>query len=268
RERTLSSRAPALIYEEANLIKRTIRDIYTRDIEEVLVEGEEAYRIAKDFMRALMPSHARRVQLYKDKTAHLFSQQQVESQIEALHSPTVRLKSGGSIVINTTEALVAIDVNSGRSTKERNIEETALRTNAEAAEEIARQLRLRDLAGLIVIDFIDMEDQRHQAQVERRLKEAMRTDRARIQIGRISAFGLLELSRQRLRPSLLETSTEVCPHCEGTGRIRSTESTALHVLRAIEEEGIRRRAAEIRVTVPTHVALYLLNQKRGGLAEI
>ncbi len=267
REVTLKSTAPALIYEEGNLIKRSIRDLYGKEIEELQIEGEDAYRHAKEFMRQLMPSHAKKVQLYRDPIP-LFHRYQVESQLDAMHSPVVQLKSGAYIVINPTEALVAIDVNSGRATKERNIEETALRTNVEAAEEIARQLRLRDLAGLIVIDFIDMEDQRHQAQVERRLKEAMRSDRARIQIGRISAFGLLELSRQRLRPSLLETSTEVCPHCEGTGRIRSTESTALHVLRAIEEEGIRRRAAEIRVTVPTHVALYLLNQKRAGLAEI
>ncbi|MGD9982424.1 MAG: Rne/Rng family ribonuclease [Hyphomonadaceae bacterium] len=267
REVTLKSTAPALIYEEGNLIKRSIRDLYGKEIEELQIEGEDAYRHAKEFMRQLMPSHAKKVQLYRDPIP-LFHRYQVEAQLDAMHSPVVQLKSGAYIVINPTEALVAIDVNSGRATKERNIEETALRTNVEAAEEIARQLRLRDLAGLIVIDFIDMEDQRHQAQVERRLKEAMRSDRARIQIGRISAFGLLELSRQRLRPSLLETSTEVCPHCEGTGRIRSTESTALHVLRAIEEEGIRRRAAEIRVTVPTHVALYLLNQKRAGLAEI
>lgn len=268
RERTLSSRAPALIYEEANLIKRTIRDIYTRDIEEVLVEGEEAYRIAKDFMRALMPSHARRVQLYKDKTAHLFSQQQVESQIEALHSPTVRLKSGGSIVINTTEALVAIDVNSGRSTRERNIEETALKTNLEAAVEIARQLRLRDLAGLIVIDFIDMEDRRNNSAVERKLKEALKADRARLQLGRISPFGLFEMSRQRLRPSLFETSMQTCPVCHGHGHVRSVESTALHVLRAIEEEAARGRSAEVAVYVPIDVALYMLNQKRDALYVI
>ena len=267
REVTLKSTAPALIYEEGNLIKRSIRDLYNKDIEDIAIEGEEGYRAAKDFMRQLMPSHAKKVQLYNDQTP-LFHRYQVETQLDAMHSPVVQLRSGGYIVINPTEALVAIDVNSGRATKERNIEETALRTNAEAAEEIARQLRLRDLAGLIVIDFIDMEDSRHQQQVERRLKEAMRSDRARIQIGRISAFGLLELSRQRLRPSLLEISTEICPHCEGTGRVRSTESTVLHVLRGIEEEGIRRRAAEIRVAVPTAVALYLLNQKRGALAEI
>jgi len=266
REITLKSTAPALIYEEGNLIKRSIRDLYGKDIEDLLIEGEDAYNNARDFMRQLMPASAKKIQLYRDPIP-LFHRYQVETQLDAMHSPVVQLKSGAYIVINPTEALVAIDVNSGRATKERNIEETALRTNVEAAEEIARQLRLRDLAGLIVIDFIDMEDQRHQVQVERRMKEAMRSDRARIQIGRISAFGLLELSRQRLRPSLLETSTEVCPHCEGSGRIRSTESTALHVLRAIEEEGIRRRAAEIRVTVPTHVALYLLNQKRAILAE-
>ncbi|MGE0152559.1 MAG: Rne/Rng family ribonuclease [Reyranellaceae bacterium] len=267
RDLTLKSTAPALIYEEGNLIKRSIRDLYGKDIEDVLIEGEDAYNNARDFMRQLMPSHVKKVQLYRESIP-LFHRYQVETQLDAMHSAVVQLKSGAYIVINPTEALVAIDVNSGRATKERNIEETALRTNIEAAEEIARQLRLRDLAGLIVIDFIDMEDQRHQAQVERKLKEAMRSDRARIQIGRISAFGLLELSRQRLRPSLLETSTEICPHCEGSGRIRSTESTVLHVLRAVEEEGIRRRAAEIRIGVPTPVALYLLNQKRSRLAEI
>src|SRR6476469_5452122 len=185
-----------------------------------------------------------------------------------MHHPTVQLRSGGYIVINPTEALVAIDVNSGRSTKERNIEETALRTNIEAAEEIARQVRLRDLAGLIVIDFIDMEETRHQRQVEHKVKDAMRHDRARIQIGRISAFGLLEMSRQRLRPSLLEHSTEICPHCAGTGRVRSIESAALHAMRAIEEEGVRRRSSEIVVSVPPNVALYLLNQKRQALSEI
>ncbi len=192
----------------------------------------------------------------------------MENQFDAMHSPTVQLRSGGYIVINPTEALVAIDVNSGRSTKERNIEETAVRTNIEAAEEIARQVRLRDLAGLIVIDFIDMEETRHQRQVEHKVKDSMRSDRARIQIGRISAFGLLEMSRQRLRPSLLEHSTEVCPHCAGTGRIRSLESASLHALRAIEEEGVRRRASEIAVSVPPNVALYLLNQKRHSLSEI
>ncbi|HEX3499011.1 MAG TPA: Rne/Rng family ribonuclease [Stellaceae bacterium] len=267
RSLTLQSTAPALIYEEGNLIKRSIRDLYARDIDEVLVEGEEGYKTAKAFMKMLMPSHAKRVQPYRD-TIPLFHRFQVESQIDLIHSPVVQLRSGGYIVINPTEALVAIDVNSGRSTKERNIEETALRTNLEAAEEVARQLRLRDLAGLIVIDFIDMDEHRNQGAVERRLKEGMKYDRARIQLGRISPFGLLELSRQRLRPSLVEASTQPCPHCAGTGHIRSTESTALHVLRAIEEEGIRRRSAEICIYVPTAVALYVLNQKREALAQI
>ncbi|MGH7037597.1 MAG: Rne/Rng family ribonuclease, partial [Stellaceae bacterium] len=268
REMTLHSTAPTLIYEEGNLIKRSIRDLYTRDLDEVLVEGEEGYRTAKDFMKMLMPSHARRVQPYRDPQIGLFHRFQVESQIDAIHSPIVQLRSGGYLVLNQTEALVAIDVNSGRATRERNIEETALRTNLEAAEEIARQLRLRDLAGLIVIDFIDMEEHRNQSAVERRLKEALKNDRARIQVGRISPFGLLEMSRQRLRPSLAEASTQPCPHCGGTGFIRSTESTALHVLRSIEEEGIRRRSAEVCVYVPTLVALYILNQKRDSLTRL
>jgi ribonuclease E len=268
RELTLRSTAPALIYEEGNLIKRSIRDLYTRDIDEVLVEGEEGYRTAKAFMKMLMPSHAKRVQPYRDPQIGLLHRFQVESQIDAIHSPIVQLRSGGYVVINQTEALVAIDVNSGRSTRERNIEETAVRTNLEAAEEIARQLRLRDLAGLIVIDFIDMEEHRNQSAVERRLKEALKNDRARIQVGRISAFGLLEMSRQRLRPSLVETSTQPCPHCGGTGSSRSTESTALYVLRSIEEEGMRRRSAEICVYVPTTVALYILNQKRDSLVQL
>jgi ribonuclease E len=268
RDLTLRSTAPALIYEEGDLIKRSIRDLYTRDIDEVLVEGEEGYRTAKAFMKMLMPSHAKRVQPYRDSQIGLFHRFQVESQIDAIHSPIVQLRSGGYVVINQTEALVAIDVNSGRATRERNIEETAVRTNLEAAEEIARQLRLRDLAGLIVIDFIDMEEHRNQIAVERRLKEALKNDRARIQVGRISAFGLLEMSRQRLRPSLVETSTQPCPHCGGTGFIRSTESTALYVLRSIEEEGMRRRSAEICVYVPTTVALYILNQKRDSLVQL
>jgi len=268
RELTLKSTAPALIYEEGNLIKRSIRDLYTRDIDEVMVEGEEGYKTAKAFMRTLIPSHAKRVQPYRDPQIGLFHRFQVESQIDAIHSPVAQLRSGGYLVINQTEALVAIDVNSGRSTRERNIEETALRTNLEAADEVARQLRLRDLAGLIVIDFIDMEEHRNQIAVERRLKEALKNDRARIQVGRISPFGLLEMSRQRLRPSLVETSTQPCPHCGGTGFIRSVESTALYVLRSIEEEGIRRRSAEICVYVPTTVALYVLNQKRESLTQI
>ncbi|MEI8395207.1 MAG: Rne/Rng family ribonuclease [Rhodospirillaceae bacterium] len=268
REQTFKSIAPELIYEEANLIKRSIRDLYTNDIDEVQVEGEGGYRVAKDFMRMLVPSHSKRVQLYQDQEIPLFFRYQVETQIDAIHSPVVQLRSGGYIVINPTEALVAIDVNSGRSTRERNIEETAYKTNLEAAEEIARQLRLRDLAGLIVIDFIDMEDSRNNASVERRLKEAMKTDRARIQLGRISPFGLLELSRQRMRPSLTETNFEKCPHCTGAGIIRSIESAALHSLRAIEEEGIRRRSAEITVALAPKVTLYILNFKRIELARI
>jgi ribonuclease E len=268
RELTLRSTAPALIYEEANLIKRAIRDLYSRDIEDVQVEGDEAYKAAKSFMRMLTPSHAKRVQQYKDPTMPLFTRYQIESQLDAIHNPVVQLKSGGYIVINQTEALVAIDVNSGRATRERNIEETAAKTNLEAADEIARQLRLRDLAGLVVIDFIDMDEQRHNAQVERRLKEAMRHDRARIQLGRISPFGLLELSRQRLRPSLFEASTEVCRLCRGTGHVRSTESTALHVLRSIDEEGARQKSAAITVSVPAAVALFILNHKRQSLANL
>jgi ribonuclease E len=268
RDNTLKSTAPALIHEEGNLIKRSIRDLYARDIDEVIVEGEEGYRTAKDFMRMLTPSHARRVQPYRDPQIGLFHRFQVESQIDAAHSPVAQLRSGGYVVINQTEALVAIDVNSGRATRERNIEETALKTNLEASDEIARQLRLRDLAGLIVIDFIDMEEHRHNSAVERRLKEALKNDRARIQVGRISPFGLMEMSRQRLRPSLAEASTQPCPHCGGTGFIRSTESTALYVLRSIEEEGAKGRSAEICVYVPTTVALYMLNQKRESLAQI
>ncbi|MDP2331085.1 MAG: Rne/Rng family ribonuclease, partial [Reyranella sp.] len=267
RELTMRSTAPALIYEEGDLIKRSLRDVYDTDIAQVLVEGEAGFEAASGFMRQLVPHQANKVELYKEQIP-LFHRYQVEAQFDAMHSPTVQLRSGGYIVINPTEALVAIDVNSGRSTKERNIEETALRTNIEAAEEIARQVRLRDLAGLIVIDFIDMEETRHQRQVEHKVKDAMRTDRARIQIGRISAFGLLEMSRQRLRPSLLEHSTELCPHCAGIGRIRSIESASLHALRAIEEEGVRRRATEILVSVPPKVAFYLLNQKRHTLSEI
>ena len=268
RERTLKSIAPSLIHEEANLIKRSIRDLYRRDIAEILVEGKEGYRIAKEFMRTTIPSHATRVQPYRDTSMPLFPRYQVEDQIDNIRNPTVHLKSGGYIVINPTEALVAIDVNSGRATRGRNIEETAYKTNLEAAEEIARQLRLRDLAGLIVIDFIDMEDRRNHQSVERRLKEAMKSDRARIQLGRISPFGLLELSRQRLRPSLAEASTKPCTHCGGTGFVRSTESTALHVLRAIEEEGTHKRSSKITVSMPTSVALYILNQKREVLREI
>jgi len=268
RESTLASTAPALIHEEANIIKRALRDMYTRDVDEVFVEGDEGYRSAKDLMKVLVPSHAKKVQPYKDPVVPLFSRYKIENQLESMIGQEVQLKSGGYIVINATEALVAVDVNSGRATRGRNIEETALKTNLEAATEIARQLRLRDMAGLIVIDFIDMDYHRNQTAVERRLKEAMRRDRARIQIGRISPFGLLELSRQRLRPSITETTTDICPHCGGTGIRRSTESTALHVLRGIEEECAKKTAAEMNIALPTQAALYILNHKREALAEI
>ena len=267
RELTMKSVSPALIYEEANLIKRTIRDVYSRDVDEVLVDGEAGWRNARDFMRMLMPAHARKVQLWREGQP-LFAKMQVEAQLDGMLQPTVQLRSGGYLVINQTEALVAIDVNSGRSTRERGIEETALRTNMEAAAEVARQLRLRDLAGLIVIDFIDMEQRRHNAMVERELKEALRQDRARIQVGSISHFGLMEMSRQRLRPSLAETAFVPCVHCGGTGHVRGTESAALYVLRAVEEEGAKRRAAEIVVHVAGTIAMYVLNHKRARLSEI
>ena len=268
RDLTLESTAPSMVHEEGNLIKRSIRDLYTRDIEEIIVAGDRGYRMAKDFIKLLIPSHAKRVQPYSGSPEPVFQHYQIESQLDAIHSPEVQMKSGAYIVINPTEALVSIDVNSGRSTRERNIEETAFKTNLEAADEIARQLKLRDLAGLIVIDFIDMEVNRNNAQVEKRLKEAMRNDRARIQIGRISPFGLLEMSRQRLRMSLIETSSEPCPYCEGTGIRRSTDSASLVALRAIQEEANHKRANELIVHVPTAVALYILNQKRPALADI
>ncbi len=268
RAKTLESIAPTLIHAEGDLVKRAIRDIYTREIDEVLIEGEEAYKEAKAFMKVLMPSHAKKVKLYKDIQTPLFHKFKVEQHIEKMMLPKVELPSGGSVVINHTEALVAIDVNSGRSTRERNIDVTALKTNLEAAQEIARQLRLRDLAGLLVIDFIDMEDNNHIQQVERKLKESLKPDRARIQMGRISHFGLLELSRQRLRPSLMETHTSPCTHCHGTGIIRSTESLSLQVLRVIEREAIKGRAAEIQAAVPQGVDLYLLNQKRREITLI
>jgi ribonuclease E len=267
RERTMEAVAPALIYEEANLIKRTIRDVYTRDVDEVLVDGEEGFQAAQEFMRMLMPSHAKKVRLWGEGQP-LFSKHQVEAQLDAMLSPVVQLRSGGYIVINQTEALVAIDVNSGRATRERNIEDTALRTNLEAAEEIAKQLRMRDLAGLVVIDFIDMEVRKNNAAVERKMKEALKNDRARIQIGAISHFGLMEISRQRLRPSLTEASMVVCPHCAGMGHVRSPESAALHILRAIEDEGAKFRAAEIAVTLPPEIAFYLFNHKRDRLSVI
>ena len=267
RELTLASTAPALIHEEGNLIKRSIRDLYSSEIEEVLVEGDPGYRTAKSFMRMLVPSHAKRVQPYRDSLP-LFARHQVEGELDSIHEATVQLPSGGYIVICPTEALVAIDVNSGRATRERSIEETASKTNLEAASEVARQLRLRDLAGLIVVDFIDMEESRNIRAVERRFKEALQSDRARIQMGRISGFGLLEMSRQRLRPSVQEISSVDCPHCAGSGSVRSIESAALQALRVIEEEGVRGRAARVRASVPTAVALYLLNGKRAILGDI
>src|SRR5688572_30834565 len=267
RDLTLNSTAPSLVYEEGDLIRRSIRDLYTKDVDEVLVEGEESYRGAKEFMKMLMPSHARNVKLYKD-TRPLFSRFQVETQLDSLFGQTVTLPSGGYMVINQTEALVSIDINSGKSTREHNIEDTALRTNLEASDEIARQLRLRDLAGLIVIDFIDMEEKRNNRSVERRLKEALKHDRARIQVGRISHFGLLEMSRQRLRQGMLEGSTKTCPHCEGRGIVRSVSSCALSVLRNIEEQLITKRPENLTVQCPREVAAYILNEKRDRLLTL
>ncbi|WP_350333869.1 ribonuclease E/G [Coralliovum pocilloporae] len=267
RDLTLKSTAPLLVYEEGSLIKRSIRDLYNKDISEVLVAGDEGYKEAKSFMRMLMPSHAKNVQPYRDEQP-IFTRYRVEPQLDAMFSPQVTLPSGGYLVINQTEALVAIDVNSGKATKEHSIEDTALKTNLEAAEEVARQLRLRDLAGLVVIDFIDMEEKRNNRAVERKLKECLKSDRARIQVGRISHFGLLEMSRQRIRTGVLESSTEVCPHCEGNGHIRASSSVALHVLRTIEDTLLRGVTANMVVRTPTAVALYILNQKRRHLMEI
>ncbi len=264
RELTLKSTAPCLVYEEGNLIKRSIRDLYTKDVEEVQVDGEAAYREAKDFMKMLMPSHAKNVKLYKD-TKPLFQRFQVETHLDALYSPTVTLPSGGYLVINQTEALVSIDINSGKATREHNIEDTATKTNLEACDEIARQLRLRDLAGLVVIDFIDMEENRNNRAVERRMKEALKNDRARIQVGRISHFGLLEMSRQRLRPGLLEGSFKPCAHCEGRGIVRSVPSCGLGVLRTIEEYLQKGRSDNLTVKTAREVAFYLLNEKRDSL---
>ena len=267
RELTLKSVAPAKIYEEGDLIKRSIRDLYNRDIDEVLVEGERGYRNAKDFMKMIMPSHAKNVKHYTDALP-LFARYQVESYLSSMFNPVVQLKSGGYLVIGVTEALVAVDVNSGRATKEGSIEETALKTNLEAAEEVARQMRLRDLAGLIVIDFIDMDERRNNNAVEKRLKDKLKTDRARIQIGRISGFGLLEMSRQRLRPGMIETTTQPCPSCHGTGLIRSDDNLALSILRQIEEEGVRRRTREVLVRCPVGISNFIMNQKRDHVAQI
>ncbi|MGB5870013.1 MAG: ribonuclease E/G, partial [Albidovulum sp.] len=267
RELTLKSIAPAPIYEEGDLIKRSIRDLYTKEIDEVLVEGAAGFRAAKDFMRMIMPSHAKNVKNYNEAMP-LFARFQVESYLGGMFNPTVQLRSGGYIVIGVTEALVAIDVNSGRATKEGSIEDTALKTNLEAAEEVARQLRLRDLAGLIVIDFIDMEERKNNAAVEKRLKDKLKTDRARIQVGRISGFGLMEMSRQRLRPGMLEATTAPCGHCHGTGIIRSDDSLALSILRQIEEEGTRKRSREVLLKAPVAVVNFLVNYKREHIAQI
>src|SRR6187455_2670345 len=267
RDLTLKSTAPKLVYEEGSLVKRSIRDLYNKDIDEVLVAGDEGYKDAKDFMRMLMPSHAKNVKLFRDALP-IFTRFGIESQLDAMFTPTVQLRSGGYIVLNQTEALVAIDVNSGRATREHHIEDTALKTNCEAAEEIARQLRLRDLAGLIVIDFIDMDEGRNNRTVERRLKEALKNDRARIQVGRISHFGLMEMSRQRIRTSVLESSTEKCPHCGGTGHVRSVSSVALQLLRSIEEMLLKGPTHNLLVRTRTEVALYVLNHKRAHLRDL
>ena len=267
RELTLKSTAPCVVYEEGNIIKRSIRDLYTKDVDEVIVEGDAAYRDAKDFMKMLMPSHAKNVKPYKESRP-LFQRFQVESILDGLYSPSVTLPSGGYIVINQTEALVAIDINSGKATREHNIEDTATKTNLEACDEIARQLRLRDLAGLVVIDFIDMEENRNNRAVERRMKDALKNDRARIQVGRISHFGLLEMSRQRLRPGLLEGTFRPCPHCEGRGITRSIPSCGLGVLRTIEEFLQKGRAENLTVKCAREVAFYLLNEKRDSLLII
>jgi ribonuclease E len=267
REQTLNSTAPALVYEEGSLVKRAIRDLYNKDIDEVIVAGDAAFKDSKEFMRMLMPSHAKNVKAYRD-TLPVFSRYGVEHQLDAMFSPVVQLKSGGYIVINPTEALVSIDVNSGRATREHNIEDTALKTNLEASEEIARQLRLRDLAGLIVIDFIDMEENRNNRAVERKLKDCLKHDRARIQVGRISHFGLMEMSRQRIRTGVLESSTEVCPTCGGTGHMRSVSSVALHLLRALEEQLMKSAANDLIVRTRPDTALYLLNHKRAHLRDL
>ena len=264
---TLKSSAPAAIYEEGDLIKRSIRDLYNRDIDEILVEGAAGYRNAKDTMKMIMPSHAKNVKHYVDGMP-LFARFQVETFMDGMFNPTVQLKSGGYLVIGITEALVAIDVNSGRATKEGSIELTALNTNLEAAEEVARQVRLRDLAGLIVIDFIDMEERRNNSAVEKRMKDKLKTDRARIQVGRISGFGLMEMSRQRLRPGMLEASTQPCVHCHGTGLIRSEDSLGLTILRELEEEGVRRRSKEVLIKAPISIANFLINQKREHIGQI
>ncbi|MDC0604962.1 Rne/Rng family ribonuclease, partial [Amylibacter sp.] len=267
RDVTLESIAPTQIYAEGDIIKRSIRDLYNNDIDEIIVDGERGYEAAKAYMTMLMPTHVKRVKQYKNKMP-LYARYQVENYLGGMFNPTVQLKSGGYIVIGVTEALVAVDVNSGKATKESSIEKTALKTNLEAADEVARQLRLRDLAGLIVIDFIDMEERRNNIAVEKRMKDKLKSDRARIQVGRISGFGLMEMSRQRLRPGMLEATTKECPHCLGTGLVRSDDSQALSILREIEEEAIIKRTKEILATVPVGISNYLMNHKRENIALI
>lgn len=267
RDKTLSSMAPELIYEEGDVIKRSIRDNYNKDIDEVWIDGDEGYKQARTMMKTLTPSHVKRVKQHKGEIS-LFQKFGVEAHIDAIMTPTASLPSGGSIVINPTEALVAIDVNSGKATRERHIDETALKTNLEAADEVARQIKLRDLGGLVVIDFIDMSDSKHIQQVEKRLKDAVKADRARIQMGRISQFGLMELSRQRLRPSIVEANMRPCTHCHGTGMVRSIESMALFVLRGIETAGVAGKSSSVLVTVPADIDLYLLNQKRSNILAL
>jgi ribonuclease E len=268
RELTLQSEAPALIHEEGHLIRRAVRDLYSRDIEEIHVSGEEGYKQARDFMKVMMPSHIKRVIQYTDEQMPLFQRYQVEAQIREMGEPNVTLKSGGYLVINPTEALVSVDVNSGRATRERHIEDTALKTNLEAAEEVARQLRLRDLGGLVVIDFIDMEDRRNNAKVERKLKESLSGDRARIQMGRISSFGLMEMSRQRLNPSLTEAQYEKCKYCNGVGHTRTVDNAAILAMRGLEEEGARVKTGRVQLSLPDAVAIYILNHKRDMLADL
>ncbi|MGC6534562.1 MAG: Rne/Rng family ribonuclease [Parvibaculales bacterium] len=267
RDKTVESTAPALVYEEGNLIRRCIRDLYSKDYDEVIIAGADAYKEAKGYMKLLMPSHARKVKQHTENTP-LFKQHGVEDKLAALFNPIVALPSGGYLVINPTEALVSIDVNSGKSTREDSVERTALATNLEAAVEVARQARLRDLAGLLVIDFIDMDENRNNRAVERKMKEALKNDRARIQVGRISSFGLMEMSRQRMRAGVLEGSSETCSHCNGSGTVRSVESRALHVLRQLDESAGKYEEGELIANVPQDVAIYLLNQKRAQLSEI
>lgn len=264
----LSTKAPALIHEEGNLIKRALRDIYTKEVAEILVDGENAYKMARDFFRILSPHSLKKIKLYRNNEMPLFQRFQVETQLDKLHEANAQLDSGGYLVINPTEALVAIDVNSGRATKEKDLEETALKTNLEACDEIARQLRMRNLAGLVVIDFIDMDEPANNHAVERRMKEALKRDRSRVQVGKMSCFGLLEISRQRMHSSFMESNYVVCPHCRGQGVVRTVESGAVLVLRGIEEEGIKNRSSQLNVFVPTDVAIYLLNQKRQNMVEL